>query len=484
MVLAQLDAVGSFTRGDGRRRVAISTEGAGEFVDTIGAHEVCWQHVARFELSRPACCEVSDRGVSANLTDETKGGHRKIVVGLLERRAPDLGDGVDARRPAAPADTAGTEGRGVTRRNDPVGLEVVEVPAHDGPAQTESDSELGGGRRPVAQQRSSDPLCTAYDFHTPIVAQFRRTVQRGVALDSPTVSEPAVRIRDLTMSYGPVRAVDGLDLDIPAGGVTAVLGRNGAGKTTTLETCAGVRRAQSGSVEVLGRDPWRNPYLCERVGVMLQSGGVPGMARGLEYVRHLAGMYADPQDVEALADRLGIAGLRNPFRRMSGGEQQRVRMACALVGRPELVFLDEPTSGLDPLARAMVWEVIGDLTAAGVTVVVSTHQFDEAERLADNVVIIASGKVRAHGSPRQLSGGAASRLSFLSGIRLETNDLASRLPGCTIAEPSPGRYVVEGDLPDDAESRVRRWADERDVVVRDVNRGARTLEDVFHEVSA
>ena len=285
------------------------------------------------------------------------------------------------------------------------------------------------------------------------------------------------------MRYGDVMAVRDLNLTVPSGQITAVLGRNGAGKTTTMEVCAGIRAPQSGLVQVLGADPIRDrAALSPRVGVMLQSGGVPGSSRGVEFAHHLAGMYAHPLNVTLLAQRLGISDLRNAYRRMSGGEQQRVRLICALVGRPELVILDEPTSGLDPLARGLVWDLLGDLKAAGVTIVVSTHQFDEAERLADHVAIIARGAVVASGSPREIGAAEADRVTFLSGLHAPTEDLSASL-GVSVFEVSPGRYVAAGALPDNATDVILAWARDHEVVARDVVRGRRTLEDLFHEVS-
>jgi ABC-2 type transport system ATP-binding protein len=225
---------------------------------------------------------------------------------------------------------------------------------------------------------------------------------------------PAVEVDGLVVSFrrrggDPVRAVDGLSLAAPAGAITAVLGRNGAGKTTTVEACEGYRRPTAGSLRVLGRDPATDAAdLHARVGVMLQEGGVPGAATWPQALRHAAALYAHPHEPAALADRLELGSLaRTPYRRLSGGEQQRVRLALALVGRPELVFLDEPTSGLDPHARRDVWGLLTDLRAAGVTVVLTTHQLDEAERLADHVVIVDGGRAVAAGSPAELTASAA-----------------------------------------------------------------------------
>ena len=162
--------------------------------------------------------------------------------------------------------------------------------------------------------------------------------------------------------------------------MTALLGPNGAGKTTTVEICEGYRRADAGSVRVLGLDPARDGRrLRPRVGVMLQSGGVYPSVRAGEMLRHVAALHADPLDPADLVERLGLGAVsRTPYRRLSGGQQQRVALALAVVGRPELVFLDEPTAGLDPQARRATWELVGDLRRDGVSVVLTTHYMDEA----------------------------------------------------------------------------------------------------------
>ncbi len=215
----------------------------------------------------------------------------------------------------------------------------------------------------------------------------------------------AVEVRDLRITYGDRVAVDGMAFEVRPGTVTAVLGPNGAGKTTTIETCEGFRRPWSGSVRVLGLDPRADARaLRPRVGVMLQSGGVYPGARALEMLEHVASLYARPQRPRELAERLGVARLgRTPYRRMSGGEKQRLAFALAVVGRPELVFLDEPSAGLDPQGRLAVWGVVEELRRDGVTVVLTTHLMDEAERLADEVVIVDHGKVVAQGATADLT---------------------------------------------------------------------------------
>ncbi|WP_377642719.1 ABC transporter ATP-binding protein [Oryzobacter terrae] len=210
----------------------------------------------------------------------------------------------------------------------------------------------------------------------------------------------AVDVRELRRAFGPVTAVDGASWGAAAGEVTALLGPNGAGKTTTIECLEGLGRPDSGEVRVLGADPWRAAADHRaRVGVMLQDGGLPTTVRPLRLLEHLADLYAGPRRVDELVGRLGIDGFAGTtVRRMSGGQRQRVSLAAALLARPDVVFLDEPTAGLDPHARLDVWALLREEAARGAAVVVTTHSFEEAERIADRVVIMAAGRVVANGT--------------------------------------------------------------------------------------
>jgi len=223
---------------------------------------------------------------------------------------------------------------------------------------------------------------------------------------------PVVEVRGLVVRYGEVTAVDGLDLTVDAHTITAVLGPNGAGKTTTLETCEGYRTQTAGTVRVLGLDPRRDRRaLLPRIGVMLQHGGAWSGVRAMEMLRHVAALHAHPLDTEALGERLGLQECgRTPYRRLSGGQQQRLGLAMAVVGRPELVFVDEPTAGLDPRARHTTWDLLRELRESGVTVVLTTHYIEEAERLADRVHIIDHGQLAVSGTPSELTRDGARRL--------------------------------------------------------------------------
>jgi ABC-2 type transport system ATP-binding protein len=310
---------------------------------------------------------------------------------------------------------------------------------------------------------------------------------------------PAVEVIDLVKRYAGRPAVDRLSLVVEVGSVTAVLGPNGAGKTTTLETCEGYRRPDAGLVRVLGRDPWHGGReLRARVGVMLQAGGVyPGVS-SVEMLRHVASLYAHPLEVAGLVERLGLGSNgRTPFRRLSGGQQQRLSLALAVVGRPELVFLDEPTAGLDPQARRATWELVEEMRSDGVTVVLSTHHMDEAERLADQVVVVDHGRVVAAGTPAELTADGASAadgtgdpgsptgsLRFSARPGLDVASLAAAAPAASrVEELSPGRYAVHGAVGAQLLADVTAWCAARDVMPEGLSVGKRTLEDVFLELT-
>jgi ABC-2 type transport system ATP-binding protein len=298
---------------------------------------------------------------------------------------------------------------------------------------------------------------------------------------------PALEIDQLSKSYGRAVAVAGLSLRAERSQVTAILGPNGAGKTTTVEICEGYRRQDAGTVRVLGLDPARDAReLRAKVGVMLQSGGVPTAARAGEYLRVLASFYSRPVDPVLLLDRLGLTGsARTPFKRLSGGQQQRLSLAAAIVGRPELVFLDEPTAGLDPQARHATWDLIAGLRAAGAGVILTTHHMDEAEQLADQVVIMDHGKQVAAGTPAELTG-TAGQLRFRAEAGLDTDSLLAALPPAAMVKESPaGHYVVE--VPNQVDPQlvaaVTAWCAERGAAPQSLRIESRTLEDVFLELT-
>jgi ABC-2 type transport system ATP-binding protein len=297
-----------------------------------------------------------------------------------------------------------------------------------------------------------------------------------------------VELSGMVKRYGQATAVDGLSLTAGRGEVTAILGPNGAGKTTTIEVCEGYRSADAGAVRVLGLDPVRDAArLKPRVGVMLQAGGIPPAIPAGEYLRTLSRFHVKPHDTAWLLDIVGLtAHARTPYKRLSGGQQQRLSLAAAVLGRPELVFLDEPTAGMDPQARHATWDLVTALKADGVGVILTTHFMEEAEQLADHVVIIDHGRAVADGSPVALTG-SAGQLRFRAEPDLDIDSLLTALPAGSAAKESPaGRYLIEvpgGTVQPALLAAVTAWCADRGVLPSSLQIESRTLEDVFLELT-
>jgi ABC-2 type transport system ATP-binding protein len=266
-------------------------------------------------------------------------------------------------------------------------------------------------------------------------------------------AEAAIRVTGLRKRYGPLTAVDGVDLEIAHGEVFALLGPNGAGKTTTVEILEGYRQRDGGTVSVLGEDPaqagrhWR-----ARIGIVLQLSGELELTVA-ELVGQFAGFYPRPRDPADVIELVGLtaqAGRR--ANRLSGGQRRRLDVALGIVGRPELLFLDEPTTGFDPEARRQFWDLVRRFAADGTTIVLTTHYLEEAEALADRVAVVAAGQVVALGKPEALGGRDArsSRVSWDApeGRRTVQTDTPATLvtelvaaqggeiPGLTVSRPS------------------------------------------------
>ena len=263
----------------------------------------------------------------------------------------------------------------------------------------------------------------------------------GDAIETGT---PAVTVDELVVRYGDTTAVDRLSLRAESGQVLALLGPNGAGKTSTVETLEGYRAPSGGSVRVLGLDPRADhAALVPRIGVMLQRGGIYPTLGSAQVLHLFARFYDDPEDPDELLLRVGLDQVRTTaWRRLSGGEQQRLSLALALVGKPRVVFLDEPTAGVDPEGRTVVRSIVGELRDRGVCVVLTTHELAEAERLADRVVIIDHGRKLAEDSPAGLAAGTADgSVRFSADPGIDTGDLARAVGGgATVTEERPGHY--------------------------------------------
>lgn len=220
---------------------------------------------------------------------------------------------------------------------------------------------------------------------------------------------PALVVSSLTKAYRSRRVVDDVSFSAAAGEITAVLGPNGAGKTTTIECCAGLRTPDSGHIEVLGLDRAARANAAElrsRVGVMVQEGGLPQAPTAGAVLAHVAKLHGRPGAHVALAESLGLTDrLTTAVRRLSGGERQRVAVGCAMIGEPDLLFLDEPSSGVDPHSRRDLWQLLAGVRDRGASIVVTTHFMDEAEHLADRIVVIDEGRIVANGTVAELTAG-------------------------------------------------------------------------------
>jgi ABC-2 type transport system ATP-binding protein len=214
-----------------------------------------------------------------------------------------------------------------------------------------------------------------------------------------------ITVGDLRKSYGPVRAVDGVSFEVQRGEFFGILGPNGAGKTTTLEIVEGLRQADGGEVTVLGLPAWpRNPALLPRIGVQLQASSFFERLTAREQLHTFASLYRVP--ARRADEMLGVVGLADQAatrtEKLSGGQAQRLSIACALVHDPEVLFLDEPTGALDPQARRNLWDLLRQISAEGRTVVLTTHHMDEAETLCDRVAIMDHGRILEEGPPAAL----------------------------------------------------------------------------------
>ncbi|KQS66200.1 ABC transporter ATP-binding protein [Modestobacter sp. Leaf380] len=283
---------------------------------------------------------------------------------------------------------------------------------------------------------------------------------------------PALDVRGLTVRYGGTTAVHELDLLIPRGQTVALLGPNGAGKSSTVNAALGLFRPSSGTVEVLGRDPL-TAVRTGGVGAMLQHGGLPSEARVGEVLRLVAGRYADPWPMADLVATTGIVGLTGRrTEQLSGGQRQRVLLALALAGTPPLLVLDEPTSAMDVEGRHAFWATMRSLADRGHTVVFATHHLDEADAVADRVVVVDGGRVVADGTAAQVKSGIAGRT-----VRFGCTDRTglSDLPGVT-AVGGTGDLVELATT--DAEATLRALLAARDRLPDLEVRGA-SLEQAF-----
>jgi ABC-2 type transport system ATP-binding protein len=295
------------------------------------------------------------------------------------------------------------------------------------------------------------------------------------------MDDAAIVVRGLRKSYADVEAVRGIDLTVSVGEIFALLGPNGAGKTTTVEILEGYRRQTAGEATVLGHDPAkRERSLRERVGIVLQSTGIDPYLTARETVDLYAGYYPSPRNVDEVLELVGLTEKRDTrVIKLSGGQQRRLDVAIALAGDPELLFLDEPTTGFDPGARRNAWQIVGNLSDLGKTVLLTTHYMDEAQHLADRVAVIAKGEIVAEGPP-----------STIGGRDLAESVIRFRRPDGQLPAAVSGRIREAGD---DVELRVAEptkalheltsWALERGVELEGLQVTRPSLEDVYLDLT-
>jgi ABC-2 type transport system ATP-binding protein len=294
---------------------------------------------------------------------------------------------------------------------------------------------------------------------------------------------PAVSVRGLVRSYGQLRAVDGVSFEVDAGAVFALLGPNGAGKTTTIEILEGFRERDAGEVRVLGIDPGdrrSGRRLRSQLGVVLQELAVEPFLSVRQVLERNAGYYPAPRPVGEVIELIGLAEKADAkVKTLSGGQQRRLDVGLGIVGNPALLFLDEPTTGLDPAGRRTSWELVRRLAGEGTTVILTTHYMEEAEVLADQVAIIASGKIVAHGPPASLGG----RDQGVATIRfqLPAGVMPADLPVAVLGDGPSVELQTEREL--EALFELTRWAIEHQVRLTGLTVSRHTLEDVYLQLT-
>src|SRR3954454_9433507 len=335
----------------------------------------------------------------------------------------------------------------------------------------------------MTRQRPSRKLGAMLTNNLEVAAAARAATDRPAAAGG---HGPAISVRGLRKSYdGVVQALDGVDVDVCRGEVLALLGPNGAGKTTLVEILEGHRTADTGDVAVLGHDPAaRERAFRARIGIVLQEEGIDRVLTAREAVELYSAAYPDPRPAAELLELVGL-GERPDVRvaALSGGQRRRLDLALGIAGDPELVFLDEPTTGFDPAARRQSWELIARLRELGKTIVLTTHYMDEAQHLADRVVVIARGSVIAEGPPDALGRGAgeAARVAFRIPYGVAADELP--LPDDAEIERRERQLSFHTHTPTRDLAPLLSWAAESEIELEALSVTRPTLEDVYLQLT-
>lgn len=290
-------------------------------------------------------------------------------------------------------------------------------------------------------------------------------------------------VQNLSVQYGSLTAVDNVSFNAPAGQVTVILGPNGAGKTSTIEVCEGFRTASAGSVRVLGLDPRADhAALTQRMGVMLQGGGVYPSAKVRDVISHFCALYGKRVSANELIERVGLSHkAKSTWRRLSGGEQQRVSLALALAGNPQVVFLDEPTSGVDIDGRDIIRDIVRDLAHGGATVILASHDMAEAQKVADHVVLFQAGSVIAEAPLHDILG-VRRRLRFTSAEGIDLVQLGAAV-GSPAHQMGNGVYEIAAETSPRLIARVTEWLDSQQLPLLGIDMGTESLEDAYRRLT-
>jgi ABC-2 type transport system ATP-binding protein len=312
-----------------------------------------------------------------------------------------------------------------------------------------------------------------------LLAMITNSLEVAVAEHSRRTAEPAIEVRGLRKAYGEREALAALDLTVHRGELLAVLGPNGAGKTTLVEILEGHRRADAGDVRVLGFDPaQRERDFRARIGIVLQETGIDPALTVREAIELYSSPYPHRRPAAEAAELVGLADRMNARAgTLSGGQRRRLDLAVALAGNPELIFLDEPTTGFDPAARRQSWELIARLRELGTTILLTTHYMDEAQHLADRVVVVRGGRVIAEGTPDSLGGDAEAVIAF----RAPAGSLP--LPAGREVERRHGWIEFRTPAPTRDLAPLMAWAAARDAELEGLTVTRPSLEDVYLELT-
>jgi ABC-2 type transport system ATP-binding protein len=293
----------------------------------------------------------------------------------------------------------------------------------------------------------------------------------------------SVVVENLTVQYGSLTAVNNVSFQAPTGAVTVILGPNGAGKTSTIEVCEGFRKATAGTVRVLGLDPTSDhAALTQRMGVMLQGGGVYPSVRVRDVISHFCALYGKKVNATELIERVGLTHrAASTWRRLSGGEQQRVSLALALAAQPDIAFLDEPTSGVDIDGRDIIRDIIGELSHNGTTVVLASHDMAEAEKVATHAVLFHSGSVVATGEMATLLE-VRKRLRFTSAEGIDLVQLGGAA-GSPAHHLGNGVYEIAAETSPRLIGKITQWLAEQQLPLHGIDMGNESLEDAYRRLT-